>query len=965
VSRVLEIAASTRVLRERRLRALEESPAGAVLGRDFVTFRGFAERCAAETGVAVRGLLDGAALTELVSLSARGNGALGERLAERPGLAPALASTLLDLRDAGVSPSDLPRPLADLAATGSAFERALARLERDGIFDRIGLFRLARLGARPHLVRRRFERIEVHGATELVGSVGDLLDESAQSLPLAFFQPDFASTYVQRLDEEWPWSFRPQPTEMVASPALDPDGAIPDGALLVRRARSPRAELDGVAREVLSLIERGVAPNEIQVVARMLEPYAPWLESIFRGYGIPFTSSLRVPAIASPARRAWLDLVHAVTRNLERAPVVRLLESAALRLDPAIAALGEKVSRKSGVVRGESDWETALEDESSHSRPPLVHQLARLRACGSALEDCADFAAAARCVGAFGEELFGAASSEQIVDSLDAVARLDAVRAAAGASEPPRLPDFRRAFEAALADAKATPFGDDGGGVRVLDAIQARAVPCRHLFLIGMVHGAWPRSLPDDPFLPESVRADLRTRIRRPVPLRRAVAAEDRFLLGLLLSQTTDRVVLSFPDCDSLGRIQNPSALLRSLPFAAPGTDVLANGVETWESLESRYLRPAQALQRSVRSPEAAAIGIRLSPDTAETVRRGLTLLDATEALVAESLPYDGVVGDSLKAPASLSPSQLEELGQCPLRAFFNRFLRAEPLDPRSADELEANESGNFVHDALERIYSQLFDEGLLARGGSLAAAFARARALVPTALDQSEVTQRALVRWRRPTAWAAFRGTIQRALEDFLERDLARLLPGGVDELETERVLSLDLRLGNDSLRVTGKIDRIAWLADGDVRVGDYKTTQSTYRFDYPVQSRRVHRGLSLQVPLYTRMVTARDGASESLYGEALTVPLRPERDLDRERDEERKARAADLASQSEKPLAELASLVRRGVFPLANDPKEACRYCEYKVACRIHHPPSVGRVEQSDSMRGYLALADEGKRK
>jgi RecB family exonuclease len=284
------------------------------------------------------------------------------------------------------------------------------------------------------------------------------------------------------------------------------------------------------------------------------------------------------------------------------------------------------------------------------------------------------------------------------------------------------------------------------------------------------------------------------------------------------------------------------------------------------------------------------------------------------------------------------------------------------PLDPPSADELEANESGTLVHDALEEIYSRLSDEGRLARGASLEAALQRARELLPLALDESELRQRALVRRRRPTAWAAFRGTVQRALDDFLERDLPRLLPGGVVRLEPEQTLAVDLQLGGDSLRVEGQVDRIAWLEDGEVRVGDYKTSKE---FGLPVNPLRVLRGLSLQVPLYTRMVAARDGASESLWGEALTVPLRPERDLDRERDEERKALASVLASQSEKPLAELARLVRGGVFPLANDEDEACRYCQYKIACRIQHPPSVSRVWGSDSMRGYLALAKEGKKK
>lgn len=959
--RVLEICASTRVLRERRLRALDESPERALLGRDFVTFRGFAERCAAETGVPVRALLAGAAFTELVALCARGRGELGERLADRPGLAPALAATLRDLRDAGVTPEDLPRSYRDLAATHSALDRALAKLEKDGVFDRVGLFRLAQRGAKEHLARRGYAAVEVRGATELVGSVGDLLQAASESLPLRFFQPDFASPYVERLDGEWPWSFRPEPTELLERPALARDGEIPADALLVRRARSPRAELEGVEREVLSLIERGVAPSHIQVVARTLEPYAPWLDSVFTGFGIPFTSSLRVPALASPAQRAWLDLVQAVTRDLERAPVVRVAQSLALGADPGVAALAERVARKRAVVRGEADWSAALADEKSPSLGGFERILAALARGARALAGAKRFADAASCVRELGAELFGATAVAQVDESLASLALFDSIRAAAGPSSETHPADFRHALESVLLEPTSTPFAEDRGGVRVLDAVQARAVPCSHLFLLGMNHGSWPRALPEDPFLPDAVRAELRGRLRRPVPVRGAVADEDRFLLGLLLSQASDRVVLSFSESDSSGRAQSPSSLLRTLPFVEAGTDVLAKEPVPWESVEPRYLRAAQALELAARSPEAETIADRLEAGAWTTLRAGLALVRATDALTAESLAYDGEVGDALAPPETLSPSQLEALGRCPLRALFDGFLRADPLEPRSADELEANEAGVLVHDALEWIYRKLSDEGLLARGGSPAKAIAHARELLDTALDETQTKQRPRVRERHATAWRAFRGTIQRALDDFLVRDLERLLPGGVEKLETEQKIRADLAIGGESLAVQGKIDRIAWLADGNVRVGDYKTSR---QFDAPVKESRIRKGLSLQVPLYTRMVAARDGIDESLYGEALTVPLRPERDRDRERDDERTVSAADLSRWSEKALVVLAGLLRDGVFPLANDEREACRYCRYKVACRVQHPPSAGRVWASDSMQGYLALEKEKAR-
>jgi len=949
------------VLRERRLRALDESPERALLGRDFVTFRGFAERCAAETGIAVRALLDGPGFTELASLCARGNGELGERLAERPGLALALAATLRDLRDAGVAPSDLPRSHRDLAATHSTLDRALAKLEKDGVFDRVGLFRLAGRGSPEYLARRGFERIEVHGATELVGSVGDLLESASKSLPLRFLQPDFGSPWAERLRSEWSWTFLPEETQIVVDPALDPDGALPANALAVRRARNPRAELEGVAREVLSLLAQGVAPGEIQIVARSLEPYAPWLDATFGAYGIPFTSSLRVPDVASPSRSVWLELARAVTRDLERAAVVRvtgaLEPTVGARLAPVVSALAERIARERAVVRGERDWLAALADAArpSAERDALTRAIGQLASAADALARAPDFTRAVQLLRELGAELFGAAAADDVRESLDSVARLDLVRAAAGARDTLDLEQIGRAFDAALREPASTPFADDSGGVRVLDAIQARGVPCLHLYLVGLVHGAWPRGLAEDPFLSDAVRAGLRADLRRPVPLRGVVAEEDRFLLGLLLSQARKRVVLSWTESDSTGRAQSPSAFLRTLPFVAPGTNLLASAPESWERAAPPLLRMAEAL--CLATPDAeqlARVATRLPPAEAETLRAGLELVRETDAFRADSLRYDGEVGDALERADALSPSHIELLGQCPLRAFFSRALRADPLEPRSPDELEANEAGDFVHKALEALYSDLAESGALARGTPHAAALERAHAALAGALDRVESRQRGRVRERHPTAWTAFRATISRALLDFVARDLQSLLEHGVVDLLPEEPVEARV----ESLSVKGTVDRIVRLANGEVRVGDYKTSR---QFDRPLHGHSIARGLSLQIPLYALAVAARDPDAQ-VRGETLTVPLRPERDLDGDREEERWVAAEELARLSKRALGALGELLRIGLFPTANRPPDrACRGCPYTVACRVQHPPSAARIAASDSARGYFELAKE----
>jgi RecB family exonuclease len=668
-----------------------------------------------------------------------------------------------------------------------------------------------------------------------------------------------------------------------------------------------------------------------------------------------------VPEAADPACRVWLELARVLFRDLPRGPLVRLFDSTRVRAAPdlasLVAAFAERAARTGGVVRGERDWRAAIEAlGASPEASTFARALDTLSAASAEMAAARTFAGAARCLERVGAELLGAEPPSGVRAALEELGAFDAARAAAGDTRAPGRTDFERAFDAALREASLQPFAEDGGGVRVLDAVQARGVPCGHLFLIGLVHGVWPRPVNEDPFLPDSVRERLRERLRRPVPVTRRGEQEDRFLLGLLLAQARNQVTLSYPEADSLGRTQSPSALLRELPFVAARTDVLRGEVTPWNAVASPFTRPAEALAGAAGAADAEALAARL-PGGAAAFVAGRELVIRTDRMTDDSLPYDGEVGAALVLPEELSATTLEELGQCPLRALFRRLLGVRALESPGADELEANEIGSFVHRALEVIYRQLFAADLLRPGADPQAALRRARASLPAVLEQATAdSRRKRVTERHPAVWSAFLATVNRALVDFLERDLPELLKEGVTRLETEQRETARLRAGERSIAVQGTIDRIAWLTSGKARVGDYKTGRS---FAKPLSEARIRRGLALQLPLYARMVASSRGV-EDVEAEVLTVPLRPERDRERERDKERSKSLGDLESLSADALAELGSLLGRGLFPTTGNEPE-CRFCDYTVACRIRHPPTRARVESAESTRGYFGLGDK----
>jgi RecB family exonuclease len=470
----------------------------------------------------------------------------------------------------------------------------------------------------------------------------------------------------------------------------------------------------------------------------------------------------------------------------------------------------------------------------------------------------------------------------------------------------------------------------------VLDAVQARAVPCSHLFLIGAVHGAWPRELADDPFLPDRIRKPLRATLRRPVPLRGSAGAEERSLFGLLLAQTRARVSISWAERDAQGRTLSPSALLRNLPFIAPGTDVVE-------------MQPSPALESFARAPAAWA-----AHDAA--VAAGHLQLACIEDPQGHDLSFDGAVGaDALAALGALAPTFLEGLGRCALRAFFDHVLRARELEQPGSAGLDDAESGRFVHAVLDELYGELGRRGALAPGASAPSALALAAQLLPAALERAAAQFRGDMQKRHPRLFEAYLDAMAASIHDFLQRDLGALLPSGVASIESERDVSARIDVGGGAaLAVEGRIDRIVRRPDGSLRVGDYKTGA----FKKQLARLEIRRGRSLQLPLYT-LAIARSRATESVSAEVLPVPRHPQRDRDEARAEERSMSLADLEALAIPALAELERLLTRGDFPFRSD-EIGCARCPHTVGCRYAQPESEARSRAAPARESYFALEE-----
>jgi RecB family exonuclease len=984
----LQIASSTQVLLERRRQALAASASGVVLGRHFLTLRGVAEACAHESGAPVRGELDAVALARIVRHGARNIPALGTAIAGRPGTALALAGTLRDLRDAGVPAFEVPDRLG-IRRLYQRVEQILGKLEQAGLYDRVGLFRLAARRAEAWLARMGFSSIHVHGATELVGSAGDLIQALHDQAALRFEQADWGDEYAAELRRTWPWRFEPRGTPVCGDPLLVRDATLPDGALRSFKTADPHEELEFVAHEILRRLERGADPSQICVVARSLEAYAPWIVAVCARYEIPFTSSLSESVLHRPAVRVRLNLARALFGNLERDPTLDLLRSPRFRWKnverrkavPGAPALAEVLARRGRVLRDAADWLRAINNagpllrEEQRSADPRTLDLLRrtikkLDQDRSKLSRAKGWAERAQLLSSLSKQWLCEPSSETDLTS-DALAQvathglgqLDTVDRASGATAEVLPDEFLATVEATLQNTRRRAHEGNEGGVRILDALQARAIPTGHLFLLGINQGSWPLDLRDDPFLPGPMREQLRRRTGRPIPSPRLQEGENRFLLGLLLSGARESVTLTWHERDFAGRECLPSTFLRQLPGIQAKTSLLGAAEEGPAKPSEDFLHASDALVHAAIQLGASEqdrtlplLAAEVCPERAEVFTRGLVLIRATEAWTPESLWFDGVVGaEFLDLERTFSPSFLETLGQCPQRAFFSGLLRVGELQKPSLHELGPRETGTVVHGILHLVYQQLFDAGELAAGKQPEETLKQARELLPQALAEQAAGLRERWMERHPALWQALERQTINAVTQFMRRDLEALLPRGLRSFFAERDLEYTHSRGEQRTRIRGKADRVLELSARRFTVSDYKTRADTQQF---VSLSQVRRGARLQIPLYILAIAEREGARDVL-GEVLAVPVRPERVRDANLLQPRSLTLKQVQEAATPSLDALSGLLHAGRFPFRSDGH--CWHCPYVVACRKGHVPSEERVRGADAFSDYFSLHGE----
>ncbi|HSP35377.1 MAG TPA: PD-(D/E)XK nuclease family protein, partial [Thermoanaerobaculia bacterium] len=731
-------------------------------------------------------------------------------------------------------------PLVNTRGAAAMLERSYRDIRDDGItlaeFSRRAAKATLRNRDRIRLVLRAWEmyerliaRLGAIDPADLLLRASALARQASVSVIAGFYDMTGAQRGLVRALQDV------DRVSAIYTPAPEPRSAV-----VVRQAKTREDEIAMTCAAIAGLLES--EDSSIGIVARSLDPYDVHLALRFsREVGFAVTATVPQSLASHRFGRAVISLVRLREQNFPRGEVLEIVRSGLDLATRINADRADSDTRYESVAGGRSaDLQQRKFRPASLAIPDYIDAVAELEA----LTERIDAAWLRKISGSFRIE---SEADRNAVEALHEIADIFS-----------RAEAWKRPFDpASLIDAIETAelqpseIRDLRPEIWLGDVMRLRGRSFDHLFAVRMQDDLFPQRRTEDPLLPDEDRD--RLGIRRIGDGR----AEEQLLFDLTRDAAAKTITMSYAASDGFGKPLRKSHYLR-------GFGVASGFSPTIGALKRAATRPLQLLVRS----------------GTESVFDGYVRSQLVRARVDELLQ-------------SVSPTQLEDFGECPQKFLWKHVLKVRALDdPEMQMQLPARDKGNVDHKILERFYGEA--------GG------------VPDALDrivdeEFDELEKRLPPFNPPIRRIEREAT-KRILHEFVTDDLADLAEQALAPAHFEYKFDpVTLDIHGTPLRVSGKIDRVDRGADR-YRVVDYKSGKAMRHVKLGA---KIDRGVRLQLALYA-MAAVEVFATTAAHVSGVIKPIGGAAKLEKF--------AFDLADH-ETPLRDALALfveaMRRGDFP------------------------------------------------
>ncbi|MCE3223184.1 MAG: uncharacterized protein K0S58_1364 [Nitrospira sp.] len=777
----------------------------------------------------------------------------------------------------------------------------------------------------------------------------------------------------------------------------------------VRNAAGIDDELSLVCKQILSLVEtNGYAFSEIGVVGRTLVPYQTILKRTFDQHCIPFVSSATWPLLQDPAVKTLLHLARLKGSGLHRPAMLEVLTSPWARVATRHAGsieprpdLWRWAVQTLGISRGEEEWMrlqhvSRLDTLTPHKEEPFTDDARAFRIGGmqlrllwtvvsrliSDVNDLPEKGGYGDLTDAFvslatthltipldGPETVGPASQwDAPGDVTEALSKaLTQLRDLDRLAVDITWDEWTDTFAQILERTTCAVASGSHDGVHVLDAMAARGIGFRALFIVGMNETFFPRFIHEDGFLRDRHRLVLSETLGYKIDQKLQGYAEEALLFELLRSSASERLYLSYQRTDAAGRPLAPSTYLDTARLRPSERDSGMALPRRWRDRADLALFAPPLLTREeltmytvLRGRDATSLLDRLGRD-GRLFSHGLEAQRAIESDRPALNGFDGILDGSTNhwsraSRRGLSPTALESYARCPFQYFAGQVLELEPMPQMPAMELSALAMGELCHDAFRRCYLSLIQQGW-PRAALSAEAIAQETS---RAVDQACATYATTHGTGYALTWQLAKEQVARLVTITMATDREEALSSGFLPVafEIEACGILPYGENPDSVPIRGRWDRVdRHPVSGALRVIDYK-----YRANGQIEAKDRNllqlalRGAKLQPALYTLMTatTPSNESRGSLPEQVDFLYLLPQETPGVER-------ASFVASAWAGPNGQILKQTLQVLIDGIRDgqhvivPDAYCAHCEFSTTCRRAHQPTWWRAYRS-SQAGIL---------